>query len=584
MNVNYPDRTDVQQRRSLRLEDSAKLSRTILHLANRGLSRAEVLHEISKVLLDFSGGDALELRLSDRDLHYRWEIARRPERTARFELVQWLRTADGLVIPALPENTDLEHLCAQVAQQHLDDLRAFVTNNGSFWTGDTWEPLLGASPAGQHMCIGGHYRSLALIRFLVDDETIGLLLIKSAQPNYFTREEVEFYEGAAQTLGLAAAEWRAEYALRERVKELTCLYGIAQVVEEGGGTLDEILGRIVRLLPPAWQHPEVAAARIRLDDRSYESPGFRSRFHEQSADILVAGRPRGAVQVAYLEDKPEFAVGAFLPEEEKLIAAVAREVGLIVERQEAEAERANLQQQLIHADRLATIGQLAAGVAHELNEPLGGVLGFAQLAKKCPGLPSQAGQDIEKIITASLYAREVIRKLMVFARQVPARKARIQLNQVIEEGLYFLEARCTKSGVQVVRDCAPDLPAITADPSQLKQVLVNLVVNAVQAMPNGGTLTIGTRVGDATVLLFVADTGSGMNAEVVEKIFLPFFTTKDVNAGTGLGLSVVHGIVTSHGGSIHVTSQPGHGTRFDIRLPASGEEAGQETRPDDEHA
>jgi C4-dicarboxylate-specific signal transduction histidine kinase len=242
-------------------------------------------------------------------------------------------------------------------------------------------------------------------------------------------------------------------------------------------------------------------------------------------------------------------------------------VAQIVERKEAEEDKARLQQQLIHADRLATIGQLAAGVAHELNEPLGSILGFAQLIQKCPEIPKQAEQDVQKIIKASLYTREVIKKLMVFARQMPPKKAQVNLNQVVGEGLYFLESRCTKAGIEVVRQLAADIPEITADPAQLNQVLVNLVVNAVQAMPGGGTLTIRTKASNASVMLIVEDTGIGMGEETREKAFLPFFTTKDMNEGTGLGLAVVHGIVTSHGGSIDVKSELGQGTVFEIRLP-----------------
>ena len=281
--------------------------------------------------------------------------------------------------------------------------------------------------------------------------------------------------------------------------------------------------------------------------------------------------------MVYLEDKPEFVVGAFLKEERSLIDAVAREVALIVERKEAEQEKSKLESQLIHADRLATIGQLAAGVAHELNEPLGSILGFAQLARKSLEQPERAERDIEKIVTASLYAREVIKKLMVFARQMPPRKTQVNLNQVVAEGLYFLEARCARKGIEVVRQFASDLPEVTADHSQLIQVLVNLVVNAVQAMPEGGTLTISTRANNASVSLVVEDTGAGMDDEVRKQIFLPFFTTKDVDEGTGLGLAVVHGIVTSHGGSIEVDSRVGHGTRFTIRLPSMKAQETQET-------
>ena len=158
---------------------------------------------------------------------------------------------------------------------------------------------------------------------------------------------------------------------------------------------------------------------------------------------------------------------------------------------------------------------------------------------------------------------------MVFARQVPPQKTRVNLNQVVDDALYFLEARCAKAGIRVVRELATELPEVTADPAQCKQILVNLIVNAVQAMSEGGTLTVSTRADDTAAALVVQDTGPGMDEEVLEKVFLPFFTTKDVHEGTGLGLAVVHGIVTAHGGSIEVKSRPGRGTRFVIRLPAS---------------
>ncbi|KPJ66926.1 hypothetical protein AMJ44_07625 [candidate division WOR-1 bacterium DG_54_3] len=381
---------------------------------------------------------------------------------------------------------------------------------------------------------------------------------------------MEFYEGVAQTLGVALALRSAQVALRERVKELTCLYGIAQLVERAGISLEEIMKGIVKLLPPAWLYPEIASARIILDNRDYSTPGFQDGRQKQTAEIVVNGERRGVVEVVYAEEKPELDEGPFLREERNLIDTVAREVAIILERRRAEEDRSKLQDQLRHADRLATIGQLASGVAHELNEPLGNILGFAQLAKKCPGLPKQAEQDIEKAVIASLHAREVVKKLMLFARRMPPKKTQVNLNQLVEEGLYFLESRCTKEGIELVRLLSSDLPEITADPGQLTQVLVNLIVNAIQAMPEGGRLTVQTLTGKGYISLIVEDTGVGMSEEVKKNIFIPFFTTKEVDLGTGLGLSVVHGIVTSHGGSIKVDSKLGRGTQFEVKLPLTG--------------
>jgi signal transduction histidine kinase len=364
--------------------------------------------------------------------------------------------------------------------------------------------------------------------------------------------------------------YSAKAALTERVKELTCLYGMAQIASQPDMSLEEIIQGIVELLPPAWQYPEIAFARIILDGKFYTTRGFRECRQKQTAEIIVGGTPRGVVELIYVEEKPDIDEGPFLKEERKLINAVARQVALVIERKQAEKEKLRLHNQLLHADRLATIGMLAAGVAHELNEPLGNILGFAQLAKKCPGIPDSVEHDIGKIETASLHAREIIQKLLVFARQAPPHKTHVNLNQIVQDGLYFFEARCAKEGVELVRLLSPDMPEFTADPGQLNQLLVNLVVNSLQSMPGTGKITVQTRFSKNNVYLTVEDTGTGMSKEVLDKIFVPFFTTKDVGHGTGLGLPVVYGIVTAHGGTIDVNSKPGRGTRFEIQLPAIG--------------
>ena len=403
-------------------------------------------------------------------------------------------------------------------------------------------------------------------------EAAGDLRLSRTAGEPFSAAEVSLLLGIPETLSLALAHQRAQWALRERVKELTCLYGIARVVEQPGLSLDGVLQRIVGLLPSAWQYPDVTVAAITLDRRRHVGPGFCAHVQRQSSEVLVRAAPRGLVEVVYLEEKPDLHEGPFLAEERSLIDEVARQVGLFVERREGAEEKARLQSQLRHADRLATIGQLAAGVAHELNEPLGGILGFAQLARKSPDLPAQADADLEKIVNASLHAREIVRKLLIFARQMPAVKTKADLNRVVTEGLYLVEARCATEGIVLERDLDPALAELVADPGQLQQVLMNLVVNAIQAMPGGGRLTIRTANRTGGVVLSVEDTGAGMDEETLKEIFNPFFTMKEVGQGTGLGLSVVHGIVTSHGGTIQIESEPGRGSRFLVHLPLEGAE------------
>ena len=152
----------------------------------------------------------------------------------------------------------------------------------------------------------------------------------------------------------------------------------------------------------------------------------------------------------------------------------------------------------------------------------------------------------------------------------------VDVNQIVTDGLTFLESRCAGQQIELVRELDADLPPLTADPFQLNQVLVNLVVNAIQAMPVGGRLTIRTSRRGEWIAVTVEDTGIGMSDEVRGRIFLPFFTTKEVDQGTGLGLSVVHGIVAAHGGEIAVESSPGAGSRFTISLPTDGAPGGAE--------
>lgn len=552
------------------------LSHRILQVANRGVPRADFICEVLKMLIDFSECHAVELRLNEEDQQFYYQTTVSPKRSLRFGIVLGSQHQYGESIPDIPEDSALEQLCKDVLRGHFDPTLSFFTRNGSFWTGNTKNPLyLTPKSKGQSSThtirVGGDYKSLALIPLVVVNERIGLLHLKSKRKDYFTEGEIEHYEGVADVLAVALVHQSAQAALLERVKELTCLYGIAQVAARPGISLEEMLQSIVELLPPAWQYPEIASARIILDDVMYVAPNFQDAPQKQTADIIVGGEQRGIIEVVYIEKVSELDHDPFLDEERKLIDNIARQISLLIERREAEQDKLRLQDQLMHADRLTTIGQLTASIAHELNEPLSSILGFAQLARKCSGLPKKAEEDIEKIVAGSLHAREIIRKISLFARQVPPNKTQVDLNQIVEEGLDMFESRYTKEGIEVRRVLSSNLPKITADRVQLHQVITNLMVNAMQAMPEGGRLTIQTLAYHDHISLIVEDTGVGMSEEVRKHIFDPFFTTKDEDQGTGLGLAVVHRIITFHGGSIRVDSKVGHGSRFEVQLPVTGQ-------------
>jgi signal transduction histidine kinase len=188
-------------------------------------------------------------------------------------------------------------------------------------------------------------------------------------------------------------------------------------------------------------------------------------------------------------------------------------------------------------------------------------------------MPEGAKPDIQKIVTASLHAREIIKKLLLFARQTPTFKGPVDLNQVVLSAIDLFKHQFEKEGIELSCVLCPQMPVLAADAGQLTQVLVNLVVNAVQAMPGGGKLVVQTQVQDGHVVCSVEDTGVGMTEDVLDRLFVPFFTTKEVNRD-GSGPARGPWIVTSHGG-VKVTSSPARNSPFDCpRQPLLGERAG----------
>jgi len=548
------------------------LSHQILQLSDFRLRRSEFLKRTVTFLVNFSYCDELELRLGMQNEMLLCRSGNDIGNTFRMETKPCKKSDEGICIPCEKDDNGLEKFCEKLLNFRFRPDPPLVANNGSICISDIGNKYEFHGKKGESIDISfdkiiRDCQSLAIMPFNIDEKNRGMLVLKSKTPEFFSFDEVAAYEEIGHILGMTISHRQKQVALRERIKELTCLYGIARLASNPARPIEDILRESVRLLPPGWLHPEIAAAQIELDGRKYVTAGFDRCVQKISADIISAGARRGKVEVGYVKVMPPLDEGAFLHEERDLIDAIANEIALIIERRQAEEEKLNLQEQLRHADRLATIGQLAAGVAHELNEPLGSILGFAQLAAKDPETPSQVTQDLGKIEAASLHAREIVKKMMLFARQEPTRKKNVDLNQVISESLFLLESRCSKAGINLSRILPDGVPKIHADAGQLSQVLVNLVVNAIQAMPDGGNLTIETGAKDNNAILRVTDTGIGMKPDVIDKIFIPFYTTKDIDEGTGLGLAVVHGIVTSHGGTITVESEYGEGAVFTVTLP-----------------
>ncbi len=225
------------------------------------------------------------------------------------------------------------------------------------------------------------------------------------------------------------------------------------------------------------------------------------------------------------------------------------------------------QEQLIQSEKLASIGQLAAGVAHELNNPISVMLGFSQaILRKLPE-DDPLRKPLATIEREGLRCKGIIQNLLDFARRSKPSLQPTNVNEVLEAACALIEHQISLDNVVVTKGYDPHLPQVLADANQLQQVFVNIIINARDAMPQGGTLRLITRsLGDEVHIIF-SDTGIGIPPENIKRIFDPFFTTKEVGQGTGLGLSVSYGIVEQHGGTIEVKSEVGVGTTFIVKLP-----------------
>jgi len=286
--------------------------------------------------------------------------------------------------------------------------------------------------------------------------------------------------------------------------------------------------------------------------------------------LILTARGRWQEKVEGLEaGADDYLVKPF--EREDLLITIEAKLRRLEEVQRPALERAEqLEEQLTRSERLALLGELAAEFAHEIKSPLSVITMQAALIQRQLGTENrQVAQDMARIIKQSKRIGEMAQNLLEYSRRAPLTREVTDIHQIIEESLTFTSYLLTKRGITVERHFDHSLPPISIDPSQMEQVFLNLIVNAAQATPYEGKLTVSTRrVGDEVHISF-ADTGCGIPAENLDKIFEPYFTTKPRGEGTGLGLYVCRNILTKHGGTIEVESEVDVGTTFTIKLPFS---------------
>ena len=244
-------------------------------------------------------------------------------------------------------------------------------------------------------------------------------------------------------------------------------------------------------------------------------------------------------------------------------------------------ELEKIQIQLLQAEKMSSLGKLAAGVAHQLNNPLGGITLFAKLLMEEYDLEEGAKEDVDRILKDAKRCRDIVKELLEFTRQTRHFIRPHDINRAIARTLFLLESQTLFHNIDIVKDLDVSLPTVSADIQQLNHLFMNVILNAAQAMKGKGRLTITSRsLSDGErVCIVIADTGPGIPEDHLSQIFEPFFTTKEEGKGTGLGLSLAYRIVENHGGHISAESTPGKGTTFRIELPVGsknnkGDESG----------
>ncbi len=299
---------------------------------------------------------------------------------------------------------------------------------------------------------------------------------------------------------------------------------------------------------------------------------WSSDVMKRDFEVLETGQPAMNIEdkLVYADGRVEYFLTSKAPlfDAGNAVAGVITVALDVTSQKRAEAERRALEQQLQHAQKIEALGQLAGGIAHDLNNALVPVLAMTEIVLQDLPAGSRDRGPLEMVHAGAKRARALVGQILAFSRREQASRQAFDLSEIVGEALMMLRASIP-STIALAESIEPALPMV-GDPGQLHQVLVNLVVNGAQAIGDQqGTVTVRAQreSDDAHVRLSVADTGCGMDALTRERVFEPFFTTKEVGKGTGLGLSIVHGIVTNHGGTITVESAPGEGTRFDIILP-----------------
>jgi PAS domain S-box-containing protein len=557
----------------------------LMRLLNAPNSRHELIREVTAMLQGWCDCEAVGVRLREGEDFPYFETRGFPAEFVKAE--NWLcaRDSGGELRRDSLGNPVLECMCGNILCGRFNPKLPFFTENGSFWTNCATRLLASTTEADRpartrNRCVGEGYQSVALIPLRAGGKVLGLLQFNDRSEGRFSPEAIALLERAAGSIGIALEQRQTLAALRksqERYRliadftydwefwvgpDRAPLYHSPACERITGYTAAEFMAD-----PHLWEkiiHPDDAATweRHMRDDGPPDAIEFRA-IAKSGAEVIIDH----ACQPVYGD------AGEFLGRR-----GSNRD---ITGRKRAEGERARLAERLQQSQKLESVGRLAGGVAHTVDDLLSVIGGYSALML--------AGLDRRGPLHASLIAIQrsgeraagLTRQLLVFSGEKAVQFTPLDLNGLVAESRDMLE-RLLREDIELVTDFEPALGFVLADREQLQQAILNLAANARDAMPNGGSLTLKTANLELSsdlaaahpdaeartyAVLSVADTGAGMDPETLRRLFEPFFTTKGEGSGAGLGLAAVYGIVRQCGGWVTAESEPGRGAKFTIGLP-----------------
>lgn len=495
--------------------------------------------------------------------------------------------ADGGVLGMLGEDGQLRivnavgAVAAPLQDGHLtasSPVMLQVVRTRQPWkTDDAHGDAASFSPRIQELIAAEGIRSIAIVPIMRRTDVLGLVAVASLSTGSFSDDDIERLTAMGDLLSVALANAELVESLRQAEWRFRTLFraapdAVLTLLESGRVRDANDAVRYVIGLDAVHVVGRLFSDLVAVEDRPRLAAVLDEAFAGRAGRVEVAVLPRAAGEALTSATPTADAVRVVSFAVSRLPESDPPSVLLIGRDMTAERE---MRARLMEADRLAAVGELVAGVAHEVNNPLSSISAFAQLLLRDPSLSEAQRESIEVIRSETTRASHVVKDLLAFARRSDPHREPIDLNGVVTRSLRLRQYEVTLHGVDVRLELDPELPAVIADARQVQQVCLNLLNNAIYAVTGraGAQVRIVTRTQRSRVLLEVIDNGPGIPAAARARIFEPFFTTKPEGQGTGLGLSVSYGIVAAHGGSIAVAESSAAGTTFQVALPAAGEPA-----------